>query len=178
MSDGSLGGLIHLSSGQTRIGDYAEMLDSVVASDDPELLRGFSLTIGVVSNHGNWFTSGDHNKELKVLAQSYDWLLFLTDSGLAEFISDVLLGGDKKYKVVHDAFLDSYGPKKVENKFTKVKMDRPADLILQEYVRSNLDRIDGWFNTISPAGRTIEQLKTDLNTLVSKDWAKIHNDSR
>ena len=43
-----------------------------------------------MSNHGNWFTSGNQNKEMKVLAQSYDWLLFLTDDGLAQFITDLL----------------------------------------------------------------------------------------
>ena len=63
----------------------------VIASDNPELLSHFVLTIGVVSNHGNWFTSENHNKELKVLAQSYDWLLFLTDAGIAQFIDEVLL---------------------------------------------------------------------------------------
>ena len=41
------------------------------------MLQKFILTVGVVSNHGNWFTAEDHNKELKVLAQSYDWLMFI-----------------------------------------------------------------------------------------------------
>lgn len=41
---------------------------------DKSELDGFILTIGVVSNHGNWFTADDLNKELLVLKQSYDWL--------------------------------------------------------------------------------------------------------
>jgi hypothetical protein len=52
-------------------------MEEVIYSNDKELLRRFILTVGVVSNHGNWFTSENPNKELKVLAQSYDWLLFL-----------------------------------------------------------------------------------------------------
>lgn len=66
-------------------------MEEVIASQDAALLQDFVLTVGVVSNHGNWFTAEDHNKELKVLAQSYDWLLFLTDHGLAEFVSELLL---------------------------------------------------------------------------------------
>lgn len=80
MSDGSIYGILHLDSGELRYEPYEDFLRSLVASDDASLLRDFTLTVGVVSNHGNWFTSDDHNKELKVLAQSYDWLLFLTDA--------------------------------------------------------------------------------------------------
>jgi len=61
-------------------GDYDALLRQVLDGQDKELLRYFILTVGVVSNHGNWFTAEDHNKELKVLAHSYDWLLFLTDA--------------------------------------------------------------------------------------------------
>jgi len=39
---------------------------------------------------GNWFTAEDHNKELKVLAAAYDWLLFLTDEGLMKFVEDTI----------------------------------------------------------------------------------------
>ena len=42
---------------------YHELLEEVINSNDPNLLRNFILTVGVVSNHGNWFTAEDHNKE-------------------------------------------------------------------------------------------------------------------
>jgi hypothetical protein len=91
MSDGSLYGVLDLEGRELRCEPYERFLESVIASDDPSLLRDFTLTVGVVSNHGNWFTSDDHNKELRVLAQSYDWLLFLTDAGLSAFVESLLV---------------------------------------------------------------------------------------
>jgi hypothetical protein len=79
LPSGELQGLIYKSDNQIYIKPYIELVKEIVESNDKDLLRDFILTIGVVSNHGNWFTSNNHNKELKVLAQSYDWLLFLTD---------------------------------------------------------------------------------------------------
>lgn len=90
-TDGRMGGLIQRHNGEIEIGDYYHLMAQIIASDDKELLSRFILTVGVVSNHGNWFTSDNHNKELKVLAQSYDWLLFLTDAGLSQFIDQLLL---------------------------------------------------------------------------------------
>ena len=78
------------------------------------------------------------NKELKVLAQSYDWLLFFTDVGLSKFISALLLNPKKKYKSVQSAFIDSYSNKKTGNRFTKVKISLSADQAIQEYFKENL----------------------------------------
>ena len=86
-ADGSLAGFLQKSENDYVISDYYGLLSSIIDSSDVALLRNFILTVGVVSNHGNWFTSETPNKELKVLAQSYDWLLFLTDGGISEFIS-------------------------------------------------------------------------------------------
>ena len=61
-----------------------------------------------MSNHGNWFTAKNHNKELKVLAQSYDWLLFLTDKGLAQFIDELILNPKQEYIKIQEAFRNSY----------------------------------------------------------------------
>jgi hypothetical protein len=137
------------------------------------LLRDFTLTIGVVSNHGNWFTSDDHNKELKVLAQSYDWLLFLTDAGLSAFVESLLVKPAKQYKPIKDAFVKSYTGKKGANRFTKVKIALTADLALQEYFSANLPEIETWFNVISPAGRSIAELKLELDSLSAKNWKEI-----
>lgn len=173
MPDGTLGGLIYLPGGTIEVKQYTELLAKIIASDNRDLLRQFTLTIGIVSNHGNWFTSGDHNKELKVLAQSYDWLLFLTDTGLAEFVTNVLLSKSENADV-RDAFLASYGPNKSENRFTKVKMDRQADAILQQYFSDNLAEIESWFNVISPAKHSLGELKDELKTLSAKNWKDIH----
>ena len=76
----------------------------------PSRLKSSALvdTLGVGSNRGNWFTAEDHNKELRVLAQSYDWLPFLSDKGLAEFINELLLHPTPLLKPAKDAFLASY----------------------------------------------------------------------
>lgn len=75
---------------------------------------------------------------------------------------------------VRDAFLASYGPNKSENRFTKVKMDRQADAILQQYFSDNLAEIESWFNVISPAKHSLGELKDELKTLSAKNWKDIH----
>ena len=107
------------------------MIAEIVGSDKRDLLKDFILTVGVVSNHGNWFTSDNHNKELKVLAQSYDWLIFLTDAGLTEFITELLLEPKPLLEPARNAFLASYTAEKKKNSFTKVQMDYEADQVLQ-----------------------------------------------
>ncbi|MCD4728314.1 MAG: hypothetical protein K8R46_11665 [Pirellulales bacterium] len=173
-ADGRMGGMIETRDGTFRCEEYVSLLDEIIASDDAELLSRFVLTIGVVSNHGNWFTSRDHNKELKVLAQSYDWLLFLTDAGLAQFIDEVLLHPDGDLAAARDAFLTSYTGKKGANRFTKVKVALAADAALQSYFTNRLKVIEGWFNIIAPATRLLPSLRDELNTLKSKNWEDIH----
>jgi hypothetical protein len=173
MNNGSIFGVLHLDDGTLRFEPYGEFLRKVIDSNDASLLRHFTLTVGVVSNHGNWFTSEDHNKELKVLAQSYDWLLFLTDSGLSSFVENLLLNPTEEYIPIKDAFVHSYTGKKGLNRFTKVRIDLAADLALQRYFSENLSEVESWFNIISPAGQTIEELKKELNSLANKHWEEI-----
>jgi len=173
MNDGSCHGILHLDTGELRCEPYEAFLQAVVASNDASLLRDFTLTVGVVSNHGNWFTSDDHNKELKVLAQSYDWLLFLTDSGLSAFVESLLIRPEKRYAAIRDAFVQSYKGTKGSNRFTKVRIALAADLALQDYFSKHLRKIEAWFNIISPAGRSIAELKRELQLLASKNWKEI-----
>lgn len=172
--DGSMGGLIQKRDGSFRHGDYYKLMAEIIASDDPELLSRFILTVGVVSNHGNWFTSENHNKELKVLAQSYDWLLFLTDAGIAQFIDELLLHPAKELAAVKQVFLASYTGKKGINQFTKVQISLAADAALQSYFKSRMKVIKGWFNIIAPAGKGLAVLKDELDTLKTKNWQEIH----
>jgi len=173
MSDGSIYGVLHLDTGDLRYEPYEQFLQAVIASDDASLLRDFTLTVGVVSNHGNWFNSDDQNKELKVLAQSYDWLIFLNDAGLSGFVDSLLVKPDKQYEPIRDAFTKSYTGKKGSNRFTKVRIALAADLALQDYFSTNLSEIETWFNVISPAGRSIAELKEELDSLSSKNWKEI-----
>jgi len=173
LANGRMGGLIQKRDGSFRLGDYYKLMAEIIASDESELLSDFILTVGIVSNHGNWFTSENHNKELKVLAQSYDWLLFLTDEGIAQFIDELLFHPVKELMAVKDAFLASYTGVKGVNQFTKVKINLSADAALQSYFISHIKIIDGWFNIIAPAEQQITILKNELDTLKTKNWQEI-----
>jgi hypothetical protein len=174
-SSGELRGLIYKKDGSIYSKPYVELMAEIICSTDAELLRDFVLTVGVVSNHGNWFTSENHNKELKVLAQSYDWLIFLSDEGLAEFITELLLEPKPLLAPARDAFLASYTKEKTKNRFTKVQMDYRADQVLQEYFRDNAQRIDGWFNVIQPVKGTMKVLEAELSQLRDKDWQAVQS---
>lgn|GEM_PF-245781 len=167
---GELRGLVHRSDGTVLSLPYMEMLNFLIESSDPELLQHFVLSIGVVSNHGNWFTSENHNKELKVLAQSYDWLLFLTDAGLSQFICDLLLEPLDGLGAARDAFLASYTGQKGRNSFTKTRTDYKADRVLENYFAANSEHIKDWFEIISPRDTTVTTLQAQLSTLRAKDW--------
>jgi hypothetical protein len=174
LPSGEISGVFVSSAGKLVYKGYEDFVREIISSAEPELLRRFVLTVGVVSNHGNWFTSDDHNKELKVLAQSYDWLLFLTDQGLAEFIKDLILHPSSKCRPVRDAFLASYGRGSGANRFTKVRIALEADQLLQAYFVANLAKVETWFNVIGPRRKTLRLLRNQLHHLAEKNWEEIH----
>jgi hypothetical protein len=100
---------------------------------------------------------------MKVLAQSYDWLLFLTDAALAEFIETVLQGKDPRFKATRAAFAASHAGSDTPTTFTKVTIDINADLELTKYFASTKPW-ERWFNVITPAQK-IKNLKRDLHRL-------------
>jgi hypothetical protein len=172
-ANGQIGGIMQLADGTLYHKPYVQLLEEMIHSNDPAMLRHFILTVGVVSNHGNWFTQEDHNKELRVLAQSYDWLLFLTDEGLAQFVDELLLEPRPDLEPARAAFLSSYPKSANGNRFTKVKIDVKADLVLRSYFEHNSTTIEGWFNVITPTRRKLKELHDELHILNAKDWAKI-----
>jgi hypothetical protein len=172
-SSGELYAVIPKRDGSLYTKPYEQMVAEVLASSSPDLLRDFVLTVGVVSNHGNWFTSDNPNKELLVLAQSYDWLLFLTDKGLSEFIKDVLISPGPELQPARKAFLKSYKAGKKKNQFTKVQMHIAADRALQTYFQQNIVRIESWFNIISPPQFKLPILKNQISQLAQKNWKEI-----
>jgi hypothetical protein len=173
LENGDLYGIVYKDGQVLHSKPYYELLQQVIGSDDPHLLRNFMLTIGVVSNHGNWFTAGDHNKELKVLAQSYDWLIFLTDEGITEFIEELILSPLPHHQTVRDAFIISYAPGKKKNQFTKVQMNLQADEQILAFFATNVDRIEQWFHVISPIDGSLDGLRGELDILKSKRWSEI-----
>lgn len=171
---GQMYGIVYKSDGSYIVEPYIDLMEKIIFSDNKELLRRFILTVGIVSNHGNWFTSDNQNKEMRVLSQSYDWMLFLTDCGLSEFIENLLLKPTKKFEFLRETFLASYKEgKKKKNQFTKVQMNIHADAILREYFSKNLTKIEKWFNVISPEKKEISVLKNELQELKIKNWTKI-----
>jgi len=174
-ASGELRGLVYRADQTIYSKPYTELLAEIIASNDVELLHDFILTVGVVSNHGNWFTMENHNKELKVLAQSYDWLLFLTDAGLSEFITELLLEPAPLLEPARNAFVASYTKDKTKNTFTKVQIDYLADQVLQKYFKDNAERIEKWFNIIGPPRGTMKTLEAELSQLRDKNWSLIHS---
>ena len=168
LRSGQSQGFIEQTDGEYRIEPYLELQREIIDTPSPGEFPGFMLTVGIVSNHGNWFTSDNQNKELRVLAQSYDWLLFLTDQGLSKFIDDLLLNPSDELKPASDAFRRSYSGKKGANRFTKVRIDVDADKTLQQYFAQHKDEIEDWFNVIAPTDGTLELLQTDLRTLAER----------
>jgi len=162
--DGRIGGAIERDGKFDFYDDYYALIDKAILERDKELLKDFILTVGIVSNHGNWFTADHQNKELKVLSQSYDWLLFLTDKGLTAFIQDIM-GSSAAFVAVKNAFESSYIEGKKVNRFTKTNMDNEADLILTRYFSENLAEIESWFNIIAPRERNIGELNAMLANL-------------
>ena len=158
-NNGSLGGIIQKQDGTFIIQENYTLLNELISSNDIHVLKNFILTIGIISNHGNWFSSENQNKELKVLAQSYDWLIFLTDNGIGEFITDLLIRPKKENKPIKEAFNKSYNEYKKGNIFTKVKIDYYADIALTNYFRQNAEKIKRWFNVITPKDRDLNELK-------------------
>ena len=171
--DGNLMGFLEKEDGgDSLIGEYYDLLNTMIdVPENSSLLKDFVLTIGVISNHGNWFTRDNMNKELEVLAQSYDWLLFLSDSGLSEFIESCLLSGD--YPEIKHAFESSY-PKTDDNRFTKTAINMDAHFALKDYFFRNKNNIFSWFNLIAPRNKTIADLQNQLTVLQKKQWETIY----
>jgi hypothetical protein len=180
---GEMQGIIYKSDGSYIIKPYTHLMEEIIFSSDKELLRKFILTIGVVSNHGNWikktangelsFSEENFQKELMVLAQSYDWLLFLTDQGLSDFIDKLLLHPIPELQFLRDTFLSSYAEDKKKNQFTKVQMNIEADRILLKYFSDNLATVESWFNVISPNSKSLSNLNDELEELKNKNWKNI-----
>lgn len=176
--DGVLMGVLETADGKLLQEPAHTLRSRIIASEDVELLRHFILTVGVVSNHGNWFTAETQNKEMRVLAQSYDWLLFLTDAGLAQFVELLLLNPTPELAPARDAFLSSYKKeegKKGVNSFTKSKIGEAAHEALHAYFSEHQDSVASWFNVVAPAKGTVEELRAELAVLADKNWTEVYS---
>lgn len=165
--DGTVAAIVEEGDGQlVTYPNYYEFIRGAIDRKDSDSLANVVLTVGVVSNHGNWFTAETQNKEMRVLAQSYDWLLFLTDIALAEFIETVLQGDNEDFKATRAAFAASHARDKKQTTFTKVTIDPDADKELTTFF-ANEEIWDRWFNVIAPFDLPIGDLKNDLVQLAA-----------
>lgn len=73
-ADGTMFGVLAKPDGSFQLQPYAKALETMIREATAEEAQDFVLTVGIASNHGNWFTSDHPNKELLVLKESYDWL--------------------------------------------------------------------------------------------------------
>ena len=170
-NDGKLMGIYPKDDGQYEIQEYQAELDRIIDNPDGDFASGLNLSIGIVSNHGNWFTDEKLNKELLVLKSAYDWLLFMSDNAMVEFVNDLLMNPDPNYAAAKKAFDKSYAPKKIENVFTKVKIQRDADLALRKYFSENITDIEKWFTVLQPENKSIEDLKATLRKLSNRRFS-------
>jgi len=108
-----------------------------------------------------------------VLAQSYDWLLFLTDQGLSNFIDNLLLQPTSEMQLLRETFLYSYLEGKKKNQFTKVQMNVEADKLLSKYFNENITVIENWFTVVSPSQKSLKTLKAELEESKNKHWKNI-----
>lgn len=174
--NGALYGILPIDNEAFRFELYENLMQEILTTKDPKVFTDFIMSVGVVSNHGNWFTAENANKELQVLADAYDWLLFLTDEGLATFIDELLLNPEPRYIAAQTAFRSSYSSndegirKTGQNRFTKSQIGLEADEALQDYFRQNRDKIETWFNIITPSTQSIAVLREQIKTLSLKEW--------
>lgn len=162
LRDGSVAAIVEEADGTLSTHpDYYKFLQGSIDRRDRKALDNIVVTIGIVSNHGNWFTAENHNKEIRVLAQSYDWLLFLTDSALSEFIQTTLQGSDSAFAATRAAFEASYSGASRSTTFTKVTIDLAADIELTRYFTETAPW-ERWFNVITPKQQPISALQHDL----------------
>jgi len=78
-------------------------------------------------------------------------------------------------KPARKAFLASYAAEKKKNAFTKVQMNYEADQVLQSYFADNANRIEKWFNIITPKSGSMRKLRSQISQLRDKDWEALHS---
>ncbi|MFM7098181.1 MAG: hypothetical protein ACKO16_12280 [Gemmataceae bacterium] len=164
-------GVIPVGDGKFNIEEYHVLLKKLIDSKDPVKLKSIVLTVGITSNHGNWFTASNMNKELKVLEQSYDWLLFLKDAALVEFVNDLILN---KIGPTNKAFRYTYSgnrKKNEPNRLTKSKILYEAFYEIDNYFGNHWTKInDHWFEILGPNKRAIAHLVEELKNLKGVTW--------
>jgi hypothetical protein len=113
------------------------------------------------------------NKETKILSQAYDWLLFLSDAGLSQFIRELIIEPEERFIAVSQSFKESYTGAGGGTRFTKTLMDARAHECLVTYFSENQEKIYSWFNVLAPTERSLDDLKAELLKLKSKPWMEM-----
>ena len=107
------------------------------------------------------------------MAQSYDWLLFIPDPPICQFVEELIFNPVIELLPARDAFLESYKQDGTANTFTKVTVRVAADQSLKHYFKTHQAEVESWFNIIEPRNGTIKELRKDMQKLAGKDWKRI-----
>ena len=167
--DGTMMG-VRFVGDQPQVGHYYQMLQDTIQSGSASDFEHFTMTVGVVSNHGNWHEGPLLRKELRVLKNAYDWLLFLSDEGLTEFAGMALISPSKALLPVKSAFERAYTEAGSGPRMTKVEIERAAHIALEDFVAGSLAEVEAWFRVVQPQGAAVGLLKQELQTLSGKPW--------
>lgn len=167
-SGGAMKGFVLCAFGKYILDDYFKLMERILIGD-LRGLYGFTLTVGVVSNYGNWFTSDNPDDDIKALQHEYDWLLSISDDGLAKFAGHILSDAMPACRAAFTSScsVNSATRRKNINTFTKSFIDYDADVELTKYFTDNADEILSWFNVMFPAGGSIDMLKIILRSLAA-----------
>jgi len=83
---------------------------------------------------------------------------------------ELLTTDNNRFASIAQAFRSSYSGMAGSNKFTKVLIDYEADQDLRNFFATEGDRVESWFNVISPETGSLTSLREDLQMLAKKIW--------
>jgi hypothetical protein len=115
----------------------------------------------------NWFPEGVAKKDIKVLVENYDWVIWVEDAALFQFAEDLLF----KETRVAEAFQRQHSStRKVgERLFSKQSMWIPAHEGLCRYMASNYQEIKKkWFKVLGREKLPIDSLFLELDKLTTR----------
>jgi hypothetical protein len=138
-----------------------------------EIIRGRLVVPGAVrsvvflGNMVNWFPGGVAKKDIKVLVENYDWVIWVEDAALVQFAEDLLF---RKTKVA-EAFKRQHSSNRKlgERLFSKQSMWIPAHEELCSYIASNYQTIKKkWFRVLGREKMATDDLFLELDKLATR----------
>ena len=176
-------GIAFKKDGTYTIKPIEDLKADVIELEDKELLKRYVMTIAVIS-YSRYpmknteideedFNHQDIQKEIKMLAKSYDWLLSVTDQGLLEFVEKFILVPQNGDYFLRNLLLSENEKAHIEKRPLQDWMSTEIDKRLTDFFSENPQKIESWFYVMAPA-KKLSELKRDLGKLQNKNWESIH----